>query len=216
MLCMAFVCFAKNTKPFDTTVGEFFTNPIGYSLDDLSFSWKLPVLNDENGKERKNISQSAYQIVVAKSPEELEKSPTWDSGKVMSAKSVQVSYQGEPLVSRDKFFWKVRYWDENGVESEWSDINTFEAGLLQNSDWQGKWISATEPRTKFTRTIDRPMWKSKYFSDYISPAIFRKQIDVKKSIKSARLYITSKGLFEFYINGKKSRQRILGNRLDRL
>lgn len=203
VLCATFIALAQNTKPFDTTVGEFFTNPLGYSLNDLSFSWKLPILKDEKGVERKNIKQSAYQIVVAKSPEQLESSPTWDSGKVLSDKSVQVSYQGEPLVSRDKFFWKVRYWDENGVVSEWSDINTFEAGLLENSDWQGKWLSATEPRTKLTRTINRPQWKSKYFSDYISPAYFRKQIAIDKKIKSARLYITSKGLFEFYINGKK-------------
>ena len=202
-LCCAFIGFAQNTKPFDTTVGEFFSNPLGYSLDDLSFSWKIPHLKDANGIYRKNIKQSAYQIVVAKSPETLEKSPLWDSGKVLSDKSVQISYQGEPLVSRDRLYWKVRYWDENDVVSDWSDVNFFEAGLLQNSDWQAKWISATEPRTKLNRKINRPMWKSQYFSDYIPPALFRKQIEIKKSIKSARLYVASKGIFEFYLNGKK-------------
>ena len=201
--CIVSICLAQNAKPFDTTVGEFFANPLGYSLDDLSFSWKLPILKDENGAERKNIKQSAYQIVVAKTPEDFEKSPVWDTGKVLSDKSVQVAYQGEPLVSRDKLYWKVRYWDENGVVSNWSDVNFFEAGLLQNSDWQGKWISATEPRTKLMRKINRPAWKSEYFSDYVSPAYFRKQVNLNKAIKSARLYVASKGIFEFYINGKK-------------
>ena len=132
--CIVSICLAQNAKPFDTTVGEFFANPLGYSLDDLSFSWKLPILKDDNGAERKNIKQSAYQIVVAKTPEDFEKSPVWDTGKVLSDKSVQVAYQGEPLVSRDKLYWKVRYWDENGVVSNWSDVNFFEAGLLKNYD----------------------------------------------------------------------------------
>ena len=37
-------------------------------------------------------------------------------------------------------------WDENGKESDWSRTAFFEAGLLTNSCWKGKWIfSPTEP-----------------------------------------------------------------------
>src|SRR5690606_13186049 len=32
---------------------------------------------------------------------------------------------------------------------------------------------------------------------------FRKEVDLKKRIKAARLYVTSLGLYEFYINGKR-------------
>gem|GEM_PF-5447122 len=39
VLSCASVCLtAQNKKPYATTVGEFFTNPVGYSLEDLSFS----------------------------------------------------------------------------------------------------------------------------------------------------------------------------------
>ena len=46
-------------KPLDVTVCDFYKNPLGYNLSDLSFSWKLPPV-------RNGMAQSAYQIVVAK------------------------------------------------------------------------------------------------------------------------------------------------------
>ncbi len=201
----SFVCaislFAAE-KPYDTTVGESFKNPVGYSLNDLSFSWKIPVSKNDKGEERFNIKQTAYQIVVA-TTEDFDKTIIWDSGKVPSDKSTKVRYTGENIKSRDRLYWKVRYWDNFGEESPWSDVSFFEAGLLDNSEWKGKWIFAKEPRVKFTRNINRPEWKTSYMSDYVPCAYFRKQFDATKRIKSARLYVASKGLFEFYVNGKK-------------
>ena len=138
----AFAAYAEDAvfKPFDMTVGDFFVNPIGYDLKDLAFSWKLPL-------ERNGVRQTAYQIVVADSEEALERNPVWNSKKVENSRSVKILYNGKPLDSRKKMYWRVRVWDENDNVSEWSDVSTFETGLLSNSDWSAKWItSPQEPR----------------------------------------------------------------------
>ncbi len=190
--------FAAPAKPFDATVGEFFKNPIGYSLEGLSFSWKLPAEEGVFG-----TRQTAYRIVAAKTPDGFEKGAVWDSGKVDSDKSVFVPYGGKPPASRERLYWRVRYWDGKGEASEWSDTNFFEAGLLKNSDWSAKWISAADPLVKAETVIDRPKWKCKFPADYVPCAYFRREFDAGKKIASARLYVASRGLFEFYVNGKK-------------
>ena len=199
---LSFICVlsfageSKAAKPHAATVGESFVNPVGYSLEDLSFSWKL----DASGR---NVKQTAYQIEVAASPEKFGVNPLWDSGKVVSDKSVKVPYGGAPLKSRDRLYWRVRYWDGNGAVSEWSDTNFFEAGLLDNSEWKGKWIFSPEPRVKCVRDIVRPTIKRKSVGDYVSPTHFRKEIDLQKGVASVRLYVASRGIFNFFINGKK-------------
>ena len=183
-------------KPFDTTVGEFFKNPVGYSLESPTFSWKLPV-------GEKNAVQTAYQITVMKTPDGRGEIPVWDSGKVLSSQSVKVPYGGKPLSSRERLYWRVRYWDADGNSSDWSDANFFEAGLLNNSDWLAKWIFSPDPRISKTVKINRPSHKNEHVADYLPPTYLRKEADFGKKIKSARLYVASRGIFQFYINGKK-------------
>ena len=196
-ICPMALCASQEAgKPYDTTVGEFFSNPVGYSLENLAFSWKLPAGGE-------NVKQTAYQIVAAKSPEALDSSPLWDSGKVLSDKSVKVPYGGEPIKSRDRIYWRVRYWDADGKVSEWSDAAFFEAGLLNNSDWKGKWIFSPEPLLNYEETLNRPTFKTKVTSKYVPPAYFRKEVKTDKTAVSARLYVTCRGIFQFYVNGKK-------------
>ena len=95
--CASF--FSNASAPTNLTVGEFFTNPLGYALEDLSFSWRLPA-----GR------QTAYQILVAKDSSMAADSLVWDSGKVVSDQNVKVEYP-KKVASREKLFWKVRYWD---------------------------------------------------------------------------------------------------------
>ncbi len=51
----------------------------------------------------------------------------WDSGKVESS---QMSFIPYPLdtPSRLRVNWKVKLWDENGLEGEWSEPAFFEIG----------------------------------------------------------------------------------------
>ncbi|TWT66891.1 Bacterial alpha-L-rhamnosidase [Posidoniimonas polymericola] len=121
-------CQVFATPPESLSVGEGFTNPIGYHDATPAFSWKLPA-----GVE----SQSAYRI------EATSGESRWDSGWVESAQSTFVPYGGEPLESRQRVEWRVRVRDQDGADSGWSEPANFELGLLTAADWQAQWIRPT-------------------------------------------------------------------------
>src|SRR5690606_22785465 len=83
--------------------------------------------------------------------------------------------------------WQVRVWDNKGKVSDWSAVNFWETGLLAAADWKAKWIQHGQE----TPEASGP-----------SP-MFRKTWQIKGKIKQARLYITSYGLYEAYLNGKQ-------------
>ena len=53
----------------------------------------------------------------------------WDSGRVESSDSVLVEYAGPLLRSGERVTWQVKVWTDAG-ESDWSDPDVFELGLL--------------------------------------------------------------------------------------
>ena len=192
ILCSIFcACKGQQIKPHSLTVGEFYENPIGYNLEDLTFSWKLP--------QGDNVSQSAYQIIVGTSPD-LSKGIVWDSGKVESSQSVKIPYPNKVDV-RQKLYWKVKVWDNHNNESKFSDINFFEAGI-NSEDWNANWLSSPdnpEPQdTEIPFMGDR--MKLKYRT--IPPSYFRKEFELKNDIKKARLYLTCRGIAKSYLNGE--------------
>lgn len=85
-----------------------------------SFGWNL------SGDEPE-VMQTAYQILVASTEDGLKENQgdVWDSGKVISAQSSGILYDGKPLVGDRLYFWKVRIWNENQVESAYSDVAVF-------------------------------------------------------------------------------------------
>jgi len=172
-------------EPYDLTVSEGFTGAIGFYDESPSFSWKLPV-----GIQ----SQSAYSIVVASSTDILPgKADLWQSGKVNSDQSIFIKYNGEKLGSRQEVYWQVKFWDNDGNESEWSETASFELGLLTNSDWAAKWISLPAQKAVEVPEIERKVYPVQYL---------RKTIELKNKVEKARLYITAKGLFQARLNGK--------------
>lgn len=173
------------SAPIDLKVGEGFTNPLGYYEESPRFSWVLPDKSDAQ-------FQTAYNIQVASSLKQLSDSADlWDSGKVLSDDTSWVSYEGDELVSRQKLFWRVKVWDENNQPSAWSTAQSIELGLLNTSDWQGKWIG--HPKTALSENPTQ--------STLATPQYLRRAFNVKGEVKKARLYITSKGLFKPYLNG---------------
>ncbi|MGB7343800.1 MAG: glycoside hydrolase family 78 protein [Pirellulaceae bacterium] len=128
------ICAAAGpiTKPTSLTVGEGFVDPVGFHDSSPVFSWKLPA----DGEVK---SQSAYQIIVSESSDSDAK-VIWDSGKVDSDQSLWVQYDGPAFESRQQVSWQVKFWDDQGRQSDWSDNATIEMGLLNNSDWDANWI----------------------------------------------------------------------------
>ncbi|MDN5854441.1 MAG: hypothetical protein L0K86_16640, partial [Actinomycetia bacterium] len=106
------------------------TKPLGIDDRTPSFGWKI------RSNERSQ-AQSAYRVLVASSRSALahDDGDMWDSGKVESSESLQVTYEGDPLVSRHRYYWKVMVWDASGDAAGWSAPTWFETGLLDADDW---------------------------------------------------------------------------------
>jgi alpha-L-rhamnosidase len=161
---------------------EHFTNPVGIGTVAPRLSWVL-----SSGE--RDQAQTAYQILVASTPKWLteKKADYWNSGKVALDQSILIEYAGGELGSRDVCWWKVRVWDRDGKVSAWSAPASFEIGLLASDDWKADWIRSS---IRFTEIF------------HPSPML-RKEFSLSKKVASARLYITSLGLYQAEINGKK-------------
>jgi len=128
------------------TVGEGFTNPIGFHEASPVFSWKLP----------KGVkSQTAYHL------ETTSGTKAWDSGWVNSDQSTFVPYGGEPFSSRQQVDWHVNFRDENGKECGWSESAHFELGLLSANDWTAQWI---KPLGESDPKVEAVAWLRRSFS----------------------------------------------------
>jgi len=114
---------------------EYRLNPLGIDVTNPRLSW----ITESN---RRNWTQTAYQILVATSPENLaqDKGNLWDTGKVSSDESVHIVYAGQPLKSKMLCYWKVRVWGGKGQAAQWSEPANWSMGLLNESDWEAKWI----------------------------------------------------------------------------
>lgn len=163
-------------------------NPIGLDVAQPQLSWQLV-------SEQRNTMQTAYEIKAAEDAGDLLKNKNlfWNSGKIMTDQSVHVAYAGKALQSAKKYFWQVRVWDNHGKSSAWSEPAMWQIGFLNSSDWKAKWIQAGYEED----TLLRP-----------SP-LLRKSFATSKKIKSARLFITSHGLYESFINGQRIREAYL-------
>ncbi|WP_395344432.1 family 78 glycoside hydrolase catalytic domain [Ningiella sp. W23] len=173
--------------PIQLKVGEGFKNPLGYYEVQPRFSWQMATSAQSN-------AQSAYQLQVASSVELLSSQPDlWDPQKVLSQKTSWIRYQGEPLQSRQDIVWRVRLWGDDDQVSQWSEPQSIELGLLQNDDWQAKWIGHPD-----TLLSNEPSQET-----LATPQYLRRSFMVDGEVVKARLYVSAKGLFSPYINGEK-------------
>lgn len=117
---------------------DYASDPLGIDTPHPRLSWVL-------GSDRRNEAQSAYEIAVASDPSKFGKPDVWDSGEVRSNQSTLVPYSGPPLVSRIRYYWRVRVWDAQNQVSEWSKPAVWEMGLLSPSDWHADWIGYDHP-----------------------------------------------------------------------
>ena len=141
-LCLlaALPAFAAGIQPVNLTC-EFGRDPLGIDVPDPRLSWTL----EASPSTARGLAQSAYQILVASTPEKLAhgEGDLWDSGRTTSDRQIQIPYAGRPLKSRDRCHWKIRVWDQEGRPSGWSAPAMWSMGLMIPSDWQGRWIAAT-------------------------------------------------------------------------
>ena len=127
MLCLGLAAAAA-------TVGDLRSE---YRVDPQGMDCLKPRLSWVIGSDRRGELQTAYQVLVASTPERLAKDEgdLWDSGKVASDQSNQIEYAGKPLVSRQRCYWKIRVWDKAQAPSAWSQPSAWSMALLQADDW---------------------------------------------------------------------------------
>jgi len=183
---------------------EHLQNPVGIGIQQPRLSWKLR--SDRTGE-----IQTAWQIRAASSGSGLNTNPPdlWDSGKIVSDQSVLVPWAGKPLASRSRVFWQVRIWDKGGRPSPWSEVASFELGLLAPAtEWKGQWITADQPRYDIEQSaLAKSFWINAGSTAHQAAAVrFVLNLPADTTIRSAAIDVVADGLITVYVNGQPTRQ----------
>jgi alpha-L-rhamnosidase len=173
-----------------------------YRVDPLGIDERAPRLSWALESEGRAQTQSAYRVLVAGSEGDLEAEENllWDSGRVESNRSVGIEYEGEKLRSGARCVWSVRVWDGLGNPSPYGRPAVFEMGLLDDSDWEGAWISPGEDPSQEVEPPTGDEYDDVGMSLTPSPYL-RKEFRLEKPVRRARLYATARGVYEVYANG---------------
>ncbi len=156
-------------------------NPIGVGNLKPRFAWKIKSQN-------KNVLQTRYELRVATNENDLKKGKNliWYSA-VDTEQSLHILYAGPKLQSQQSYYWQVRIRDNQGNLSAWSEIQHWEMGLLDKKDWSAKWIEAEQ-------ITDGQVG---------SAPVFFKDFEIPSNVRTARLYVTSHGIYDVALNGQK-------------
>jgi len=179
---------------------EYRKNPLGIDAANPRLRWALEA-TDPSARGQK---QAAYQILAASGEERLrnDQGDLWDTGRVESDKSIQVPYEGKPLASGGRVWWKVRVWDNSGKASGWSEPAFWSMGLLEAEGWKGKWIGLEGGEGK-PEQFKKAQWIWTQPSGGTRP--FRRIIEIPPDNppSDALLYLVCSGASTLYINGKE-------------
>ena len=167
-------------KLYDLTC-EGLTEPLGIDSATPHFSWKI----------ESSSAQEARRIQVASSPERLRKGKAdlWDSGKITTDTQIMVGYGGKILSSRQLCWWRVKVWDKDGNESDWSEPQRFAVGIIGGDGIDGSFIGMP--------------------SESGEAPLLRRKFNIKKAGQTAFLHVNSLGYHEAYINGEKVGDAVL-------
>ncbi len=186
---------------------EYMADPLGIDATKPRLFWKLSATH-------RGAMQTAYRILVASSAEKLAENQgdLWDSGKVASSDSIQIEYAGKILVSGQPCFWKVRVWNEKGTEGPWSRPALWTMGLLNPSDWKGKWIGKDEAAA--AATAAHPLSGASWIwfeadankQAPIGKRVFRKAFDLPegRKVSKALAHFAGDNNYEVWINGQSA------------
>ena len=171
LILLAGVALAEGSEPGVEVTGlrcEYRSQPLGIDTSVPRLSWQLE-------STLRGQKQIAYRVLVARTPEALQadRGDLWDSGRVASNQSVNVPYEGKSLISGQRCVWKVMVWGTQGSGSAWSELSSWEMGLMEPGAWQGSWISDGKPL---------PDKDADFFKDDPAP-LFRKEFKVIRAVR---------------------------------
>lgn len=183
-------------QPFDLKC-EYLENPLGIDVPKPRLSWKMGTTTSMRG-----LKQTAYQILVSSSEALLDanRGDLWDSGRINTNESVNIVYEGVPLIAGQKCFWKVRFSDEQGNWSSWSAPASWRMGLFAD-DWGAQWIGSEKMETQSVG--------GRKVNNVMPDPWFRKTFNLETIPQDAVIYVASVGYHELYVNGKKVGDAVL-------
>jgi alpha-L-rhamnosidase len=179
----------RSSSPFDVRIDHHKVDAIRDLIINTPrprISWKIPAVD----KTSRNIEQTAYQIQLQSIQlTDRDNSHEWDSERIVSSQSTHVQYTGQADLLPSRYYrLRIRVWTTNSEEpSEWTKWIQFRTPIFNLHDYITKnadliWIGSTK----------------------INMNELRKEFNVPNTspVKSAIVYITGIGYYEFYLNGK--------------
>lgn len=144
------------------------------------FSWGLE--SDE-----RFVRQKRFQLQVAL--DEAFTEVIWNYQKYTDDMQF-VKYMGPGLESMTRYYVRVRVWTDDVTATEWSEPIWFETPLLEKEEWKAQWIRPECVEYHGKKQCRRPFCAEKKFC-------------LRESVKRVRLYITSLGVYDVYMNGER-------------
>lgn len=179
-IARAFGSYGQSTSTPVTLKCEYLVAPIGIDAALPRLSWRL----DDN---RIGAKQTAFRIFVGTDSIAVSRGTGnyWQTATINSDAPLIV-YGGKPLQPFTRYYWTVQVGDKDGTVSPIKEVTFFETGMMDSKNWKGAWIS-----------------DNRDINEKAAPW-FRKKFTAHAPVKSARAYIAVAGLYELYINGKKT------------
>lgn len=181
---------------------EYRTSPLGIDVPRPRLSWRV------QSSTRGDRPTSSRVTVAAESidPTLNHQIPVWDSGW-MDIQDTSILYGGSPLNSSTRYIWSVQMRDREGRLTQ-SSSSWFETGLLHIDEWTAQWIG-WEPEA--TPPVDPPSdWDLAssgllaHLNRRLPPCTYvRRTFVVDAPFLRARLYVSARGLYQAFINGKR-------------
>jgi len=186
-----------------------------YRDNPLGIDSRTPHLSWQSDNSERNWRQSAYEIMVSRSPG---KGEIWDSHKISSDESVDIAYAGPKLVSRQRYYWTVRVWDAAGKPSAWAAPSWWEMGLLDASDWKAKWIASPNTEEATDRAAIHWIWAAGQDAHKVAPntvGVFRTTFDLSAKPTDAALFLLATCDWKVTVNGADAGSKTVWHSFDR-
>lgn len=156
---------------------------VGRRSGSLVVAQRRPVISWQILGAGKSLLQTSYEIQISDDIDFIENVGT--SGEIRSSSVIQAPWPAKSLKSREVRYLRVKA-EVNGLWTPWSTPVTVEAPLFANKDWKAFPIALP----------DDPGKRGK------APCpIYRKEFYLQNPVSKSRLYVTSLGLFDVWING---------------
>src|SRR5690606_5656841 len=170
-------------------------NPLGINTLSPHFSWQLV-------SEETDVLQKAFRIQVSRSKSfDVQADLVWDSQWIQSEQSLYNIYQGEPLDAGTTYSVRIQVRDNQG-EHAVSDPCIFHTGLLTQADWgDAAWITKEVLPDSLVNPLPLSSSKLRLTKNFELP-VFRKNVVLKRKLKSSIAYISGLGQYELLVNGK--------------